>query len=302
MKKNPLNRILLCAVACSVIVLQSNETCLAKPGLVLVAHGSPSPTWNEAVMKFEAQIQQEAQKEGIFQAVRVAMLEFAEPSVPEAVAELEAQGCDSIVAVPLFIAPSGHSLFDVPAVLGIYHSPEIAAVLKEEGVQVARPKVPICLTGTFSSGDLLERYALSEIRKLSRNPEEEAIVFLLHGDDHHRGLIEERMRRLTTRCCGEAKIGHGDWAYIGVGQKYLGPGTGMIKQALEKKARVLVIGIYVSLPAKRLHDRVVGREKKNDPGFSLFEDDQVVFSRDALIGYEETIHWVLEMANGAVKK
>jgi hypothetical protein len=235
---------------------------------------------------------------GAFRAVRTAFLEFAEPDVPAMVKELEQAGCDRIVAVPLFIAPSGHSHFDVPAVLGVYDSPSIREVIAEEGGAVAVPKVPVVLTGTMEEGDCLDAFALEEVRALSKSPKDEAIVFLLHGDGGHSGLIEDMMRRIATHCCGEAGISYANWASIAVGQEYAERGIPAIQRALERKKRVLVVGLYISMSAKRIHERAMQglKDHAGRPQGDPFKDRDVAFSDRALISSPSTLQWVVESA------
>lgn len=139
MKYDGYKRAIMGAIAVGVALHFGTLSAMAETGLLLIAHGAPSSKWNKPVIEFGNRVAKEAIKDGKFKAVRTAMLEFTEPDVPTAVAELEAAGCDSIVAVPLFIAPSGHSHFDVPAALGIYSSPRIKAIIAEEGGRLARP-------------------------------------------------------------------------------------------------------------------------------------------------------------------
>ena len=272
----------------------------ADPGLLLVAHGSPSPEWNRPVLDFGRRVAEEVEKSGRFKAVRTAMLEAAQPDIPTAVAELESAGCDRIVAVPLFVAPTGHTHFDVPAMLGIYSSPRTAAVLSQEGAKAARPRVPIVLTQTMSEGEVLRKYALDQVRKLSKSPKDEAIVLLAHGDAEHQLLADRLMRQVATCCCGTAGIGYGDWAYIGVGQEYLTHGVAAIKTALEHKKRVLVVGLYVSSNASRIHQRCVATMRQRGSGTDLFAGSDVVMSDDAIVTQPEFLRWVLDAAHAAL--
>ena len=113
-----------------------------KTGLLLIAHGAPMPQWNKPVLDFGEQVAEDALKTGKFHAVRTAMLEFTQPDIPSMVAELETEGCERIVAVPIFIAPSDHTFYDVPAVLGIYSSPSIKETIAEEGGKIAKTEGP----------------------------------------------------------------------------------------------------------------------------------------------------------------
>jgi hypothetical protein len=236
---------------------------------------------------------EEVKKSGRFKAVRTAMLEAAEPDAPAAVAELEAEGCDRIVAVPLFIAPSSHTHFDVPAVLGIYSCPRTSAALAQHGARVSRPKVPITVTRTISGGQVLPEYALDQVRKLSTSPKEEALVILAHGDTMHQPLVERLARQVTTYCCGEAGISYGDWAFIGHGDAYVSRGVPAIKTALDHKKRVLVVGLFLSLAPAQIHRRVATAQP-GDEGFAPFRGREVVFSDEPIIGHPALLRWVLQ--------
>jgi hypothetical protein len=293
--RNPLQ----VAVAYAVLVFAASPT-LAEPGLLLIAHGAPSPRWNQPVIAFGEKVAKEIRGIGQFKAVRTAMLEAADPDVPTAVAELESAGCDRIVAVPLFVAPSGHTHFDVPAVLGIYASPRTNALLAAEGAKVAQVKIPITLTQTVSEGAMLERFAVDEVHRLSKSPAKEAVVVLAHGDPEHQLLLDRLMRRVVTACCGEAGIGYGDWAYIGVGQEYLSAGVGVVQAALEHRERVLVVGLYVSSSAARIHERSVAAMREREPDFDPYRGKEVILSEAAIIEHPAFQRWVLQTAQSAL--
>jgi len=125
-------------------------------------------------------------------------------------------------------------------------------------------------------------------------------VILVHGDPEHSLLVEQLMRRVTTHCCGEAGIGYGDWASIGVGQEYLSQGVPAIRSALEHKKRVLVVGLYVSSSAAKIHQRSAGMKRQQATAASLLEGKDVVFSDEAIVAHPELLRWVLKAAEAAV--
>ncbi len=297
-------RIALSLVALAAAWLGQGSRAGADPGLLLVAHGSPSPAWNQPVLEFGRRAADELLRQGRFKAVRLAMLEAAQPDVPTALAELEAAGCTRIVAVPLFVAPSGHTHFDVPAVLGLYTSPRTAATLAAEQAHAARPKVPVTLTQTMCEGDLLEQYAADQVRKLSQRPKDEALVILVHGDPEHHLLIDRRMRQIATYCCGTTGIAYGDWAYIGVGQEYPTQGLAAIHSALEKKGRVLVVGLYLGSSAQQIHERsaaMAHRLAQHQPDMPSIHERDVAFSREPILSYAGLLDWVQSTANAALE-
>ncbi len=272
----------------------------AAPGLLLIAHGSPSPEWNRPVLQFGERVAETLTKQGKYKAVRTALLESSQPDVPTAIAELEAAGCDRIVAIPLFIAPTGHTHFDVPAVLGIYTSAKTSATLAEENAQAARPRVPILLTETLADSEVLDRYAADEVRKLSKSPGQEAIVFLIHGDPDHALLVERLMRRVTSRCCGESGIRYGDWASIAMGQEY-GQALAAITRAKEQKQQVLVVGLYLATTAAKIHQRSArGHHHGHGPAAgNQGPDPRLSLSTQALINHPALLDWVVKTAQSA---
>jgi len=273
------------------------------PGLLILSHGAPMPLWNGPVHAFVDRVRELNEKEKAFHSIEGAFLEFAQPDAASGIEKLEAAGCDRIIVVPLFIAASSHSHFDVPAVLGLYTSPEILQVLEEEGARVAHPKVPVTITQTLSEGDILDRFARDEVRVLSKDPANEAVVLLAHGcPDHHR-LVDRMTRRVATYCCGKSGIDYADWVYCGFGQPYPEEAVLALLRASKCKRRVLIIGLYVSSSAELIHEyamkgasRHMGMQFENP-----LEEAEIVCSTKSLVDYPATADWVLQTAANALE-
>lgn len=91
----------------------SSAAKLSAPALILFAHGARDARWAEPFQR----LQQQAQTQRPDALVRLAFLEFMQPSLPELVTELVAQNCYQISLVPVFLAQGGHVLRDLPAML-----------------------------------------------------------------------------------------------------------------------------------------------------------------------------------------
>ncbi len=264
-----------------------------KVGLLLAAHGSPDTAWNEPVMQFGASVGDAAKSAGLVGESRTALLEFAQPDLPSAIDDLQAAGCTRIVVLPLFIAPSAHSEDDLPTVLGVRSSPAALKTIREEGGKLAGLKVPLVIGPTLSEGDILPQFALEQAQKLSKQPEKEAVVLLVHGDPLHQPAIDELMRRTASQICGKTGIAYADWANVGVGQRYQAKAIPAIERALESKERVLVIGMFLNISAQDLHRMTISggsghghhgpaaAGKKADP----FEGKDVAFSSESAIQF-----------------
>ncbi len=282
---------------------QSAETVSStnRPGLLILAHGSPSASWGNAVMELVKKTKDLNEDQKNFFAINGAFMEFAKPDAASGIAALEAAGCDRIVVVPVFVCPTSHTHFDVPAVLGLYSSPSIRKTLKEEKAVIATPRVPVVVTQTLSEGDLLDRFVRDEIASLSLDPQNEAVLLISHGDEDHAGLVDPIMRRLVTEACGSRGITSGDWAFCEVGQSYSRNVVPRIKEFGEQKKRVLVVGLYLASSAKTIHEMGMklgsrNRETASDP----FEGIEVRFSEKGIIEHPDTPQWVLECAKAAL--
>ena len=82
-------------------------------GLLLFAHGARDPRWAEPFEAVAARVR--AQRPGL--AVRLAFLEFMQPELPQAAAELVGGGCRRIDVLPLFLGAGGHVRKDLPALM-----------------------------------------------------------------------------------------------------------------------------------------------------------------------------------------
>lgn len=89
------------------------NTASTRSGLLLFAHGARDPRWAEP---FEGVVRR-IRASHPAQPVRIAYLEFMSPSLPQAAAELVAEGCTAINVVPLFLGAGGHVRKDLPALL-----------------------------------------------------------------------------------------------------------------------------------------------------------------------------------------
>jgi sirohydrochlorin ferrochelatase len=80
--------------------------------LLLVAHGSRRPAANEEVRRLAAAVRRRAA--GRFDWVKLAFLEFGEPTVAEGIEDCVAQGASRVVVVPCLLAAGAHVTTDIP--------------------------------------------------------------------------------------------------------------------------------------------------------------------------------------------
>lgn len=279
--------IFMCASACP------RPACPERLGLLLIGHGSPSAQWNERFLSFGRQVAERQEIREHFRAVKVVFMEFARPTIREGVVLLEEAGCQRIVAVPVFVSVGQHTLFDVPTALGILYWPQCLRDLADHGGEPARPQVPVIYTLTPDGGSLLCDFVLAQVRQLSARPKEEAVVILIHGDAGVRPMLERLLARIVAYTAAQTGIECFRWAYVGVGQGFHHHGLEAIEEAGTRKARILVVGLYMALSAQSIYERAL----KAEPGLGpILKRWELVFSKQTLLDYPGTLEWLVETA------
>lgn len=81
--------------------------------IILFAHGARNPDWAEPILAIRAAMLERRPQVR----VEAAFLEFIAPALPETIAGLVATGHRDITIVPMFMAQTGHTKRDLPALL-----------------------------------------------------------------------------------------------------------------------------------------------------------------------------------------
>ncbi|MBZ0254765.1 hypothetical protein K8I31_01800 [bacterium] len=84
-----------------------------KPHFLIVAHGSRSQAWNNAVAEFAQQANETCHELGAFSGASACFMEFGRPSIPETIQALS-QSHSEVIAQPLFLSVSQHVTVDIP--------------------------------------------------------------------------------------------------------------------------------------------------------------------------------------------
>ena len=168
------------------VLIMPKAFAMDKLGLLIAAHGSPLPQWNDPVLKLENEVKQIITEKyyDYFIEIRVAFMEFCEPSINTVIVDMEDKGIDRIYVLPLLIAPSGHSQYDIPAILGLYNDKNIVENIREEGTIIVDSKAKITVGPTLHWGDILKEIMLDRVKELSTTPDSEGVVLLAHGDSN----------------------------------------------------------------------------------------------------------------------
>ena len=86
----------------------------------MVGHGSRLPYSKELLVKLAEKVK----KRNIFPIVEIGLMEFNEPTIPQAVKKAIEQGAKKIIVVPVFLAHGIHTTRDIPRLLGLIDEEE----------------------------------------------------------------------------------------------------------------------------------------------------------------------------------
>lgn len=269
----------------------------AESALVIIAHGHTLESWRKPVLALEETVQKRLAERGIkdFSYVRVAMMEYTEPSVASVMKDCLEHGIDTVFALPLFIAPSSHSEDDLPNILGMKFSKEVRAELEEEGTEFVKENLKIVLGPTLYSTDIIERIMLERILSLSVKPEEEAVVILAHGDPERTGFWSNLLDRSAGYIKEHSAIDYTDGEQVAMGMHMADDLTAILENAAKHKKRILVQGIYLTSNVKSMAERIgmkARQEKLEKNGVTIVYGDQGILPSAT----PEITEWIIDRA------
>ena len=268
----------------------------AKNALVVIAHGSPMESWRKPVLELETSVRNQikaAKLKGI-DYVRVALMEYTEPSVASVVKDCEAQGVDSIFALPLFIAPSGHTEEDLPNILGWKYNPYVREELAEEKTEMVKSKLPIVLGPTFYYSYVLEKVMAQRVKSFSKDAANEAVIFLAHGDEERIGFWKSLLGNVSKYVKENCGVTYVDGELIEMGHNFGNELMPLLEKAAQTKKRIFVQGIYLTSDVKRMADRHKMQERQAD--LVKARGVEIVYSNEGILPASSDLvtDWVVE--------
>jgi len=271
-----------------------NSNAKDKLGLLIIAHGAPHKEWNKPVLNLEKDVKELiSQKKGNpFLEIKVALMEFNEPSIYTAVKIFEKKSIEKIYALPIFIAPSGHSARDIPTILGLYKDKKILNQLKEEEIKIVDTNIKIILGPTLNYGNLLKEIVLERVKELSTNTNNESLVILAHGDKNYEKIWSDLCREIGSYVCGKTGIEYFNYAFVSVGQSFSSDGVPVILKANEKYKKTIVQGLYLSMGVKNMSKKY----------HEIFKSKNITFSNKGLLPDKRVSKWIVRRALECVKK
>ena len=279
------------------VLISTNSFAQEKLGLLIIAHGSPAKQWNQPVLDIENQVKELLKTKNVtdFDEVRIALMEFTEPSIATVTNDMENKGITKIFALPLFIAPSGHSFYDIPTILGLYYDEKMVSELAEEEIKIVETNIKITIGPSLNFKNVIKDILLAKVKQISKNPQEEALVILAHGDENFIKIWEELVDETGSFIIAQTGIEYFDKAFVEVGQSFAINGVKPILKASEEKNKVIVMGMYLSMGVKNMANTsgylMMGHTMETN---KMFEGKNIYFAEDGLLPDKRVTEWIVD--------
>lgn len=274
------------------------STISAKDGLLIVAHGSLVQQWNKPALALEGVTKKLLKERGItsFACVRAALMEYSQPFVADVIKEMEAEGVDRIFAMPVFISPSSHTEEDLPNILGNEYNPATLEGLIEEGTPLVTSKVPVTLGPTMIYSDIIGKTITRQVKELSKNPKEEALILLAHGDEGYMDFWNVLIQQTDDEVKKAIGFGYTHHGFVEMGQEFAKKIIPTVVEASKKKKRIILQGIYLVSGVKTMAQRfglpqAIAEAIKD-------KNVEIVYSEKGLIpeANEDVADWIIKCA------
>ena len=207
------------------------------PGVLIIAHGSPSEEWNEPV-------REAVDKVALPYPVKLAFLEFVEgEGIQDKIDEFEEEGIvDSILPVPLFISTFSGHIEEIKYILGQREMPPEGA---GDLIPVVTDLEILPLTSALDDHPLVADILSDRVKELSKFPPEEIVVITAHGAETEEDLIKwnENIESLAARIKWELGVKDVRYGYLFEGiEPYL---RGVVEEAMSE-GDVIVVPLLIS--------------------------------------------------------
>lgn len=294
MKK--LARILVCAgsTLLSFLLLPQLAQALTKnkpvshKAIMIIAHGAPSPQWGKDVRALETQVQEKLNRLKLKESykVKVALMEFNRPHIAEVITQFEKEGVTEVLAVPLFIAPSGHSVEDIPAILGLTYNATKRTDLEQEGIELVSTNLKIQLAPTLNYGEIIPLLILDRIKEISNRQKKEKLLLIAHGSKVYRPQWDRLMERVGKYVTQNTTIEGFDYAYVEMGQEMKKNALPLLTKGEKDSEQVLVQGVYLSIGANRI--------MQMGGCATVLKKDNIVVGQQGLLPDDRISDWIVD--------
>ena len=261
-----------------------------KIGVLIVSHGSHSPTWRQMLLDVEDAVRDDLIDNPRISEVKSSFMEYNEPSIATQMKWFDDNGFTDVIIVPVFLTVSSHYSHDIPVIVGLSSDPKILEELKEEEIEVYKAKARATITPPLDYTTLLKKNVARRVEGLSEDAENEAVLLVAYGDEQYNQQWEEMVEEIGQYL--KIKTGHDMIAYAWCGHivEYSSdPTTEGIEKLFEFEDNVIVIPVLVA------NDEHFQGEIIQDGVDAASNTSKVKYKQDAILPDANLNQWVIDI-------
>jgi len=265
-------------------------------GVLLVNHGSHSPTWRSMLLDVHDSVADHLLAiPGVTQ-VRTAFMEYTEPCIATQLRALDEAGVRAVVVVSLLLTISDHTFDDIPVICGLSSDPQTIAKLAKDKIEIYQASAELRFVPLLDFSGLAKTSLARRVRAVlgrrpdaGRNRTRDGLVLVGYGsaefeDDWDRFFME--MRNFAENELGLTPTAHAWCGHIAGYRRQ--PTIEAIARVLDRADRAVLIPMLVAHD-EMFQDRIIGGavSRCRDP-------DRVLYRPDAILPEPEVGRWVVE--------
>ncbi|MCC7087335.1 MAG: CbiX/SirB N-terminal domain-containing protein [Pirellulales bacterium] len=261
--------------------------------VLIVCHGSHSPQWRKSLLAVEENVRGNILNYNHIGALRLAFMEYSEPSIATCLRQFDELGYSKVLIVPLLLTVSSHSFDDIPSIAGLKEDRATAEKLKLEGIEIYQAKAQVDIAPLLDFTDILEKNVIRRVKAMSENPSDEGVVLVAYGDEQYDEEWTHLLEHIGGTLQKKLQIDTCRFAWCGHIARYKSEPTEVaIKQVLEKKKNVILIPVLVAVD-EAFQGRIIGGAIKNvDAG------ERVRYRHDAILPDDNVEQWIIDTCQG----
>ena len=276
-----------------------NETNTSnKVGVLLVNHGSHSPTWRKSLIELEDSIRTEILSNSKIEGIKTAFMEYTEPSIATRLKEFDSENYTDIILIPIFLTVSSHSFDDIPTIAGLKDDKHSIELLKIENIERYKANAEIHITPLLDFENILQKNVERRVSQLSKNTNNEGVVLIAYGDKGYNKEWSALLEKVGSHVKETIGIDEYSYGWCGHVAHYSPDSTTIaINEVLNKKEKAIVIPILVA------HDEMFQIQIIGDGIKNVAESNQkVIYKPDSILPDKNVENWVVNIANKYVEQ
>ncbi len=262
-----------------------------KIAVLLVNHGSHSPTWRKALTDLDSTVRGTILKDKRISDVKTAFMEYTEPSIATRMKQFDSAGYTDVIIVPIFLTVSSHSFDDIPTIIGTKEDPQSLETLKIEKIERYVAKAKTHITPLLDFTTILEQNILRRYQAISKNSKDEGLALIAYGDAGYNDEWSALMDSVGQHVIANTELTTYSYNWCGHIAHYNPDSTTIaINEVLQEKPSAVVMPVLVA------HDEMFQVKIIGD-GINAISDhsNKVIYRPDAILPDKNVEDWVISI-------